>query len=299
MKSVTRLISIFALALAVLASVPALEIETFATGGNLAFPSRALTGSTLTSGTFYAGGSLRLLQPSEEGVDISAGYLYDPVLGNLIHSAFLYRGNYFSLGAGPVFGFLNSKTLSLNPGVRANFLLQWPGRFFAETEVLGSLGNRLRTPGEYSQNSTRFALGLYLHNAVLTLSTTQRDFFLIRSAQAEEERKATDYAFTAGVFQKNIPYRLTVGIVFRVVESIFTDLSATPDTQDQKLNSLILQTRGEWDINNAWTVFADLSSSVFSYGTFDAYAATSTVVLKVPKTYFFELSIGGRYRFLE
>ncbi|MDR1894923.1 MAG: hypothetical protein LBQ61_09620 [Spirochaetales bacterium] len=300
MKTALRITGLFLFALAF---ASAEEVETYLRGGNMAFPAQALTSPRFSGEDYYWGGEVRLVQPIEPGIDLTLGLLRDPALGNLVYSGVSYRDNFFSLGAGPVYSFLNNDDLSLQPGVRADFSLQWPGRLLAQGEVMGSLGNRLRNPGDYSQFYNRFSLGLHLPNVLLRLEFSEKSALFLSDGGMEQETAVTDYGFVTEIFQKNIPYRVTLGFFYRQIKDIRTQTALSPvENQSQKLNALILQTRGEWDITPSFTLMADLLSGVFAFGTFDDYsAANSEVSLKLPsqfpQNYLFELSLGCRYRF--
>ena len=110
-----------------------------------------------------------------------------------------------------------------------------------------------------------------------------------------------DYSLIFDFHQKNVPYRLKLGAIYRINERLY--INPAPPNDIQKLNSLIIQTRGDFDIGRYVSLFIDINSSVITFGNIDTIPpGTSTPLAfpnKFPGNYLFQASLGCKVKLPE
>lgn len=266
----------------------ALELGASFNIGNLAFdPNRAST-DTSFAGTYFPWGiSVDGTAQLADNLRLDSNFTYnDPLLRNIAYATVTYQGNYFSLGAGPLFGFFNSSTSPLNPGLSVVAQIQLPGVVFLSYRGDSTLAGALVQTGDYLQQSSELSLGYYVPNAIVSLNLLTEKYSMKTSAGNTIDQR-TEYSLKADIFQKAIPYRVVLTFGYQTLAKTFVAGSTT--TIDQ-LGSLILGTRLELHPASRLTFIADLDSSIYSFGQ-KALVGLSN---PGPLGYLFQLKTGVR-----
>lgn len=283
----------------------ALELGMAFDMGNISFPDAPLTSSEFPS-AYPWGISVDARQVVTEGMEVQLNYRNDRVVNHLVSSTFLYSGEFFSIGAGPAFGVFNSSQVALQPGMATEFKVSWPGKFFLSFDMLSSIGFRLSNSGDYSQGANNLTLGFYVPNAICTLGMDQKVYTEVTAAHGEGTDKQTDFSFKADIFQKNVPYRILIGLIYRqhskqYITSVITgatidDLTITTEGIKETLNSILLQSKVTFTLNSALSIVLDAHTNLFSFGKIVNDAADTSELLSLPSTapdsFLFEASLG-------
>lgn len=254
--------------------------------GNFAFNPNRTSTDTSFAGTYYPWGvSLFGSEQLSNNLSVSTSFDYNaPILRNIAYTTVTYQSNYFSVGAGPFFGFFNSSASPLNPGLSAAVTVQIPGIVFLSYRGDSSLGSSLVQPGDYIQQRSDISLGYYIPNAIASLNLLTRKYTEKTSA-GDTIDELTQYSFKTDIFQKNVPYRILLTFGYQTLSKTFVSGSTT--TVDQ-LGSILVGTRFEIHMLGFLKFIADLNSSVYTFGQ----KALLGVSNPGPGGYLFQLNTG-------
>jgi hypothetical protein len=251
---------LFALLGAAAAAGLDLGVETWV--GNLGFRTdRASTDTSLPGGDFFWGISVYGTQPITDAVSMETGFYSDPILRNTSRTIFTYNARFLSVGIGPIFGLFNDLGTPVKSGLSASVRLEYPGVVFLSLRSDSSIGGSLVQVGDYVQELTDITLGVYLPNAICTLSMNTRSFEQKASSQDVTDRLA-EYTFATELYKKNVPYRLRLWLAYQDLSRQYT--TASPSTAT--LGSLILGTQVEVTLAGPVVLKAGLEGNVYSFG---------------------------------
>ena len=237
-----------------------LGVETWV--GNLGFrTARASTDTTLPAADYFWGVSIYGTQPITDTISMETGFYSDPILRNTSRTIFTYNAKFLSVGLGPIFGLFNDLGTPVKSGLSASVRLEYPGVVFVSLRSDSSIGGSLVQVGDYAQVLTDITLGVYLPNAICTLSMNTRSFEQKASSQDVTDRLA-EYTFATELYKKNVPYRLRLWLAYQDLSRQFTASSTTTAT----LGSLILGTQVEVTLAGPFVLRAGLEGNVYSFG---------------------------------
>ncbi len=307
-----KLLLIMFLCCAILLPLSALELGVFFDMGNMSFKEEPLSSTTFSSNKFPWGIAVQGNQLVGDGLNVDFGYKNDRTMNHLAFGTFTYTGDFFSMGAGPAFGLFNSPERLLQPGIATNFRIEWPGLTFLRFDLLSSIGAKMSSLGDYNQNQSSISLGFYIPNAICSLNMVQKSYEEMVSIDDELQdslNSMTEYSFKSEIYKKNIPFKLLIGLLYRITTNNYVKqeisgtaidaLSLTDVTLSQTMNSILLQTRMDMSFTPWLTMIFDASSSIFAFGTIENGAADTKETLQFtendfPNSYLFEVSVGFR-----
>ncbi|MBN2443952.1 MAG: hypothetical protein JXJ04_21495 [Spirochaetales bacterium] len=241
--------------------------------GNLAFsPERERTDTEFTGTDFYNWGlSLYGIHKINDKLTFSTGFYSDPILRNISSSYVIYTEDIFSIGIGPVFGFLNSGLDPLmKPGISAILRIEIPALIFFELSAGNSLNARLSVDRDYIQERSDLSIGFFVPNAICTANILTRKFTQLHTLTEsgvdvfyDYVDSFTEYSFKANIFQKNVPYKLNILFAYQLLSKSY--IQGTEKT-DHRLNSIIIGSGLELDFSPAIHFTIDVQSSLYTFG---------------------------------
>ncbi len=230
--------------------------------GNLGFRTdRASTDTSLPGSDYFWGISVFGSQPVSDSVKVEAGFYSDPILRNTTRTIFTYDAKFLSVGIGPIFGLLNDLGTPVKSGISASVRLEYPGVLFFSLRSDSSIGGSLVQTGDYAQELTEIALGLYLPNAICSVGIRTRSFEQKAASQSVTD-SLTEYTFSTEMYKKNVPYRLRIWMAYEDLTRSFIAASTTTAT----LGSVVLGTQVEASLPGAFVVTAGIEGNVYSFG---------------------------------
>ncbi len=243
----------------------AFEVGTEFQIGNLGFANNRASGATDYPSHFPWGLSIYGSEEisGELGVDI--GFYFDQTLRNISYTNLRYNQGFFTLGVGPFFGFFNSSSSILKPGISTAVRLDFPGLVFIEFRADSSIGGRLVQDGDYLQERSDVVAGFYVLNAIANVSLLTKSY-TYRTAKQEIIDSFVQYSFTADIYQKNVPFKVLLTFAYQNRGKSFTDVS-TQDAVVHELNSLVLGTRVDFTVTPYLSIMVDLESSIYNWGS--------------------------------
>jgi hypothetical protein len=263
--------------------------------GNLAFsPEREITETDFTGTDYYNWGlSLNGEHQINDKLVLSSSFYGDPVLRNISCSHVTYKENIFSIGIGPVFGFLNSGINPIiKPGISAILRIEVPSIIFLEFRADSSLNSRLSVDQDYIQERSDISVGFYVPHAICRVNILSTSFTQLRLVSEGGEDMFYDYvdslmeySFHANIFKKNVPYRINISFAYHMLgKSYIKDTERT----EHNLNSFILGTGIELDFSPAIHFTLDVESSIYTFGEEELVGITNPG----PMGYMFKASTG-------
>ncbi|MCX7023317.1 MAG: hypothetical protein NT080_01695 [Spirochaetes bacterium] len=270
------------------AAVPALDIGLEGSLSNLAFPyflthSMSVVESSNsepyinnpfawmapvpdTTGTFptevYGTGALayvdlELVQSIRTRISLG----FDPTLRSFISATIGYSSGPVEIGFGPYIGGLyNTKRTLTKNGITAFFRFEQPGLVFISGNIVSSLMGLIGR-NDYVQESVKLESGIYVRGAICSLSLESKEFV----RQGDDSGSVTyidalnRYMFNIDAFKKGAPYNLLVRMGYQ-------DVSKTYGDAKDRIGGIIIGTRLTLRPRESVSVFADLETSVFTFG---------------------------------
>lgn len=281
-------ILLFAIALA---PVAAFEVGGQFLIGNLGFSDTREPTDTDYPVEYPWGLSLYGSQQVTDELAIDLGFFSDPILNNISYTLLTYKQDFFEIGVGPFFGFFNSETSILRPGISTAVRIDLPGLLFFSFRADSTIGGRLVQEGDYLQERSDVSVGFYVFNALASFNILTKNYTSL-TADNEVVDSIARYMFKTDIYQKNVPYRVILSFGYQNRTRSYID-TITRDTIDHTLNSIIIGTRVDVQLAKFLWFETDLESSVFSFGS------VGTALLELPETdsgtYLFKLTTGFRF----
>jgi len=228
--------------------------------GNLEFP--AVETQTDMGTNYLWGLSAVNTQNISSEVSVESGYVYDPILRSTFRTLVNYQQGLLELGIGPFFGLFNNLVNPLKLGITVHVKLVFPGIAFIAFQADSSIGGNLIETGDYFQEQSDTSLGFYVYNAICSINMFTKKYTQ-KTATGRFIDSQTEYAFIADMYQKNVPYQVSLKFSYMDQErTIFTgDTGLT-----YGVGSIIVGTRIDVDILPFLTLTLDADSSVYNFG---------------------------------
>ncbi|MGA2975763.1 MAG: hypothetical protein ABSF77_10690 [Spirochaetia bacterium] len=256
---------LFSMALLALVSGAASGLDLGVEGwlGNLGFSNdRTVTDLTMPGSDYFWGLSLYGTQSITDAISFETGFYSDPILRNTCYTLFGYHEKILSVGVGPFFGIFNDAGTLLKSGISTAVRLELPGIVFVSFRSDSSIGGELVQIGDYLQSRNDISFGVYLPNAICTLSLNSSTFQQ-KAAASDVIDSLTVYAFSTDIYKKNVPYRLIVTFSYQSLARSFVETAATTTAS---LNSVIIGTEIDITLAHSLLLQAGIEGNVYSFG---------------------------------
>jgi hypothetical protein len=236
--------------------------------------------------------------PLDENMNLDITFSRDKILRNVLYGNFSFSRDYFSLKVGPFLGVGNTSETPIKSGLTASLEIRSPGSVFFRLRSGRSLNllnifqgealsSSVSSKGDFIQEDNEVCLGLYMHNTIVSLFIQSKIFTKNTNTYGTVSDSQTDYGVRSEVFQKNIPFHITLSFFYRNLTRYFEE---TTPSSEHTIGSLIFGTRVEYFFNPSFSMHGELESSVYSFGLNDLvgeFAGTD---------YLFTVRMGFRYR---
>jgi hypothetical protein len=233
--------------------------------GNLGFlAARTADDATFPGANYFWGLSAYGSQAVTDVISFETGYYYDQILRSTSYTLLNYHADFLTVGFGPFFGLFNDLNTLMKSGISTSVRVELPGVLFVSFRSDSSIGGELVRVGDYLQTRNDISAGVYLPNAICTLSLNSRAFEQ-KAASAKVVDSLTEYAFSTDIYKKNVPYRVLVTVAYQNLTRSFIDdltLAATSAT----LNSVILGMEVDVAITSAILAKVGIEGNVYSFG---------------------------------
>ena len=204
---------IIVLSAAITAPLFALDITVIGGVGNFSFNTDSETplgpAGKSFKGSFYPLGKLNFQDQITESLGYTATIERDPVLRNILSCEMTMDAGAFSLSAGPLFSVHNPWTTPFRPGISAGMTLQFPGIIFINLWGGSTFGSAMEN--DYSLETGRIALGVWLPNLISTFSLSTKKFSESDSSSASFiQDELFRVSYRADIHEKNVPYTISI-----------------------------------------------------------------------------------------
>lgn len=253
------------LLLATAGTARAIDLEAEFDIGNLGFsPSRESDETGMPIWSFPWGFRAAVGDTIAENLTYSTGVERDFIIRNFAFLQFQHKINTLTLGAGPTFGFLSSANNPglIRPGISAYIRWNLFTLGYVSLDALAPLYSPSSTADDFYQARRRLQVGLYIPNIIATFSVSKKEFIL-STDEGEEADTMVEYATEAEVFQKNIPYRITLRFAYQDYRKFFEEEIGTTR---QAVGALVFGTGVRWDLDGRGSYYINLDSAVYSFG---------------------------------
>lgn len=253
-----------------MATLSALELGASYRIGNLSLDQVTDTGFGTFNGKDFSSWGLSFWGSHliSDKLKMDAGFYSDPILRRISYTLFSYTESFLSIGVGPFFGFFNADLNTiLKSGISTSIRIEIPTLLFLSFRTDSSLASRLVIPLDYIQERTDLSLGFYVANAICSLNVLSKKFtqvLEINTLTYEVLNALNEYSFVTHLFQKNVPYRITLKFAYQSLSKQFIETSDT--ITSYILNSIIVGTKLEVDLTEAMLLYIDMDNSVYTFG---------------------------------
>lgn len=254
---------------AIVLSVPALgfafQVGAYFDMSNLDFARTRTSADTGLPGSDYLWGIQATGRDQlSDALALDLSYSRDTVLRHIAYTRLEYTDDFFSIVVGPFFGLFNSTNSIVQSGLSTTVELYVPGITFLRLRSDNSLSGRLVVTGDYIQEQSELAVGFYAPNVIPTIYVRSKRY-TEKTAAGESVDSRTEYGVVADLFQKNVPYRIALNFAYQDAGRQFVETT----TSDHSYGSLVLGARFTLNLMDAFTVVADLDSSIYTFGLQD------------------------------
>ena len=222
---------------------------------------RTAADTTLPGAAYLWGVQVSGRDQLSEGLALDLSYSRDSVLRNIAFTRLAYIDDFFSITVGPFFGLLNSPTSIVQSGLSTTVELYIPGVTFLRLRSDNSLSGRLVVTGDYIQEQSELAIGFYTPNVIPTLYIASKRY-TTKTDAGEAIDTLTEYGITTDIFQKNVPYQVALNFAYQNAGRQFVEAT----TVNHAYGSLVIGARITLSLFEAFTVIADLDSSIYTFG---------------------------------
>ena len=240
----------------------AFEVGAYFDLSNLDFPSSRTAAETTLPGADYIWG-IRVTGRDQlsEGLALDLSYCRDSVLRRIAFTRIAYTDDFFSITVGPFFGLLNSPNTIVQSGLSTTVELYIPGVTFLRLRSDNSLSGRLVVTGDYIQEQSELAIGFYTPNVIPTVYVASKRY-TTKTDAGEAVDSLTEYGITTDIFQKNMPYQIALNFAYQDAGRQFVEAT----TVNHAYGSVVIGARITLSLFDAFTVVADLDSSIYTFG---------------------------------
>ncbi|MFP4205656.1 MAG: hypothetical protein ACLFRR_08390 [Spirochaetaceae bacterium] len=274
---------------ALLVSAEPVDVELSGWAGNLGFSSgRASDDTGLGHDTLSWEGRAAVTGTVLDGFLLTGAYEHDSAMGDTVGVTLGYSGQIMTVAAGPFLGFLAESDTPhlLKPGLTASMRTDlWNVGFLSLTGDV-TLAAELDTDNtDFRQYRVSPRLGFYVPNIVGTFEYDRTVLLYADGDGGREEDRETEYAFSAEVFRKAIPYRILLRMGYRHREKTF------PDGGAHGLGAALFTPGFTYDPGNALRLTLRLENGLYVFGREDLLGEVAA------DRYFFRAHLGARVRF--
>jgi hypothetical protein len=256
--------------------------------GTLGFAlDRAQTDATFSGDKLQWGASLSVQQPLSDDFSFASAFERDLILRNTVYNTLTFRQSFLRIGVGPFFGVFNSTVSILKPGLTTSVQVEFPGVAYLYFRSDSTIGGRLVEVGDYTQERSDVAAGIYVGSVILSANLRSRRFSQKTSAAVETVDGLTAYALETDIFRKNAPYKILLSFGYHQLTRTFVD-AALAEPVRHALNSIVLGTNVDMYITGFLTTSLNLESSIYTFGGGSLLGISNPG----PGGYLFRVSVG-------
>jgi hypothetical protein len=242
--------------------VYAFELGAYFDLSNLDFArTRTAAETTLPGADYLWGLQITGSDQLSEALALDLSYSRDTVLRHIAYTRLAYMDDFFSITIGPFFGLLNSADSIVQSGLSTTVELYIPGITFVRLRSDNSLSGRLVVTGDYIQEQSELAIGFYAANVIPTVYVANKRY-TAKTDAGEAVDSLTEYGVRTDIFQKNVPYQVALNFAYQDAERQFIEATTT----NHSYGSLVIGARITLALFKAFTIVADLDSSIYTFG---------------------------------
>lgn len=206
-------------------------------------------------------GHVTVVEPLNEQFTLEIDARMDPVLRRLVQTRFRYASPVFEVAVGPLFGAFNPSSPMLRSGISTEIRLNLLSLFYVSLRSDNTIAGRLIEEGDYIQERSDIAFGLFLPNMSPEFRISNRSFVQVVSG-IEVVDRVSEYVLDTELFKKYVPYRMNVRMGYVDQRKLYT----TEPRIQHRLGGIIIGVGGVVDVATGIGVLFDVTSHVYTFG---------------------------------
>jgi hypothetical protein len=162
----------------------------------------------------------------------------------------IFRASYFDIGIGTFFEFSDNGKQYFYPGLIGYIGIDVPEAFFLNGRIIVNLYNYKETVGNIAFDLIEANLGYWAPNTKIGAAVQRKIFQERRLEELYVKETLLRYYLHILIFQKNMPFTITVDGGYQVLTADYTELPAVPGVDGKKSLAITTYFGGmEWTIN--------------------------------------------------
>ena len=240
------------------AKVFALDLTVTGGAGNFSFntSSSSPLGADNFKGQFYPMGRITIEDQISDIFGYSATAERDPLYRNVLSCEMTINADFLKLSIGPLFSLFNSWDSFIRPGVSAGMGLEFPGFFFIDVKGGATFGSILEH--DFTMETTRIALGVWLPNLLSTLSLTTGKFTENNGILTQDELLRISYR--SDIHAKNVPYVFSFEMGYQYLKRSYNN------TTEDLIRAVFLGFELDITVRHNLTVIIGAETPIFVWG---------------------------------
>jgi hypothetical protein len=145
--------------------------------------------------------------------------------------------------------------------------------------------------GDFSQERSEIAAGLYVPNAILSFGLLSKRYTERMGAAQTATTSFSEYSVSADIFRKNTPYQLYVKMAYQEIEKSFAGTISGSDALGTVLFGMSLKVQ----FSKYFSMVLDFEAGAYTYGISNLAGANSPPY----DAFFFRAGLGMKIRLTE
>jgi len=260
-------------------TLSALDISLQGSLGNMAFDTSRSTALSDTNLAFteqlYWTGTAKVEQAIADSGTFNILFNRDPILRNSLYTTIAYDTGYAKITVGPFFGLFNSPSSMISSGLSTTLTMTLPGLIYGTFRSDTTIGAGITVPGDYVQQRSEMAVGLWGPNTLTSVRLSTKTFTLKKTATLTTVDSVTNYDWVTEVFKKNVPYTAIVTLGYQSLKRSYIDASTSSD----ELAAFMIGIETSFRFSDSFKILGGGKAPMYAWGIGNLKSPASTVIL--------------------
>lgn len=256
-----------------------LDISLEGSLGNMTFDtsrtSALSAGNLAFTENLYWTGTAKIEQAIADNAIFSIIANHDNILRNSLYTTIAYDTGYAKITVGPFFGLFNSSASMLSSGLSTTLTMTLPGIIYGTFRSDTTIGAGISVPGDYVQQRSELALGIWGPNTLTSFRLSTKTFTLKQSNSLTTVDSVTNYDWVTEVFKKNVPYTAVITLGYQSLKRSYIEAAITTD----ELAAFMIGFNTSFRFSDNFKMLAGGKAPLYAWGVGSLKSPASTAVL--------------------
>lgn len=256
-----------------------LDISLEGSLGNMTFDtsrtSALSAGNLAFTENLYWTGTAKIEQAIADNAVFSIIANHDNILRNSLYTTIAYDTGYAKITVGPFFGLFNSSSSMLSSGLSTTLTMTLPGIIYGTFRSDTTIGAGISVPGDYVQQRSELALGIWGSNTLTSFRLSTKTFTLKQTNSLTTVDSVTNYDWVTEVFKKNVPYTAVITLGYQSLKRSYIEAAITTD----ELASFMIGFNTSFRFSDNFKMLAGGKAPLYAWGVGSLKSPASSTLL--------------------